>query len=302
MTIHSDSPLLSSRIPSHLVVAALALAMALPCSRAFAASHGSGSGSGGHGRLIPLLPNGTPIEPSTYREESTESAEILDEGRWDWSVDLVGGAMDRIDRLNSSTVEWAHAEVRRGVGRGLEVGAAAESWNRGLVHQGALAQSVQESGYGPTTLSVRERLSAAGSPGLAASAGVRVRLPGSLDGPGAHVAEGGVFLPVTFPLGESTHLGTTLEGNVVPDALDSGRHFEGVSSMELSHDFADHFSGRVEAVGVWYGEAGRPALGVVDTGFSVDPAPHVGITLGGSAGLSGGTTELGWFGRLSVHP
>ena len=72
--------------------------------------------------------------------------------------------------------------------------------------------------------------------------------------------------------------------------------------MELSRDLTDHFSGRIEAVGVWYGETGRPWLGVMDAGLSVDPAPHVGITLGASGGLSGGTTELGWFGRLSVHP
>jgi hypothetical protein len=123
-----------------------------------------------------------------------------------------------------------------------------------------------------------------------------------MDGPGVHVAEGGAFLPVTFPLDPRTRLGTTIEANFVPDALDSGRHLEGVSSLELSRDFADRLSGRVEVVGVWYGEAGRPLLGVVDTGLSVDPVPYVNITLGAAEGLSAGTTELGWFGRLSVHP
>jgi len=123
-----------------------------------------------------------------------------------------------------------------------------------------------------------------------------------VDGPGAHVAEGGAFLPVTFPLSPSTQLGTTLEADVVSDALDSGRHVEGVSSLELAHEFTDRFSGRAEVVGVWYGEAGRPFLSIVDMGISVDPVPHVGLTLGASGGLSGGTTELGWFGRLSVHP
>ena len=312
MAIHSTMPSSPRAIPSHVATALLAAAMVLAGSPALAANPagnpGSGHpgpgnpGSGAHGRLLPLLPDGTPVEPSTWREESTESTEILDGGRWTWELGLIGGSWDRAESLNSSSVEWAHAELRRGLGAGLEFGAAVESWDRGIVREGDLASSVQESGYGPTTLDVRRRLTDAGSSGARACAGVRVRLPGAVDGPGAHVAEGGVFLPVTFPLDAGTNLGTMLEANIVPDALDSGRHVEGVSSLELSHEFTSRLSGRAEVVGVWYGEPGRPLLGVVDTGVSIDPVPHVGLTIGATGGLSGGTAELGWFGRLSVHP
>ena len=307
MSILSTPPASSCRIASLLAAATLVLASLLASRPASAAGRpgdpvSGNPGSGAHGRLLPLQPNGIPIEPSTWREESTESTEILDEGRWNWEVNLVGGSWDRAEGLDSSTLEWAHAEARRGLGAGMEIGAAVESWDRGEVSEGGLAQSVRESGYGPTTLKLRRQLTAAGSTGPRACAGVRVQLPGSVEGPGAHVAEGGVFLPVTFPLDPSTQLGTTLEANVVSDALDAGRHLEGVSALELSHDFADRLSGRVEVVGVWYGEAGRPLLGVVDTGLSVDPVPHLGLAVGATGGLSGGTAEWGWFGRLSVHP
>ena len=302
----------SSRLTRHLTVAIVALAIVLASSAAFAANGaggppsgtpGSGNpGSGRHGALLPILPDGTPIEPSTWREETTESTELLDEGRWSWEVDLVGVSGDRAGGLNSNAIDWAHAEVRSGLGSGLQLGASIESWERGDVQEGALAQHVIEAGYGSTSLDLRRRLTGTESTGPRACVGVRVRLPGSSEGPGAHVAEGGAFLPVTFPLGASTSLGTTIEANVVSGALDAARHLEGVSSLELSHDFTDRLSARAEVVGVWYGEPGRPALGVVDTGLSADPVPHLGLTLGATAGLSGGTSELGWFGRLSVHP
>ena len=284
-------------------IARVALAVLLGShSTAHAAASGHSQGPPGHGRLLPLLSDGTPIEPSTYRAESTEDPECLEGGQWDWGVDLVSGSMDRLDGLRSRSLECMNLEARRGLGHGLQIGARAESWSQEQVQQGALAQSVRASGIGPTTLTALQRLSGDGPTGPRVAAGVRLRLPGSSGGPGTSVAEGGVFVPVAFPLGESTRLGTMIDADVVHDALDSGRHLEGVSSLELSHDVAERVSVRVEAVSVWYGETGRPWLGVLDAGFSVEPAPHVGITAGASGGLSGPTTDLGWFGRLSVHP
>lgn len=306
----------SSRFAGPRTLAILALATALANSPVLAADHsggppsgtpgsgrpGSGNPGGGHGPLLPILADGTPIEPSTWREETTESTEILDGGSWNWEVSLVGASWDRTAGLNSNAVDWAQAEVRRGLGDGLELGASVESWDRGDVQEGVLAEHVIEAGYGSTSLDLRRRLTGAESTGPRACVGVRMRFPGSTEGPGAHVAEGGAFLPVTFALGPSTRLGTMLEADVVSGALDSARHLEGVSSLELSREFTDRLSARAEVVGVWYGEPGRPVLGVVDTGVSVDPLPHLGLTLGATGGLSGGTTELGWFGRLSVHP
>jgi hypothetical protein len=262
----------------------------------------SNSGSSSHGHLLPLLTDGTPIEPSTWREETTESAEILDEGRWSWELNLVGGSWDSAQGMDSNELDWVHAEVQRGLGRGLQAGVTVESWERDVVQQGGLAQSVSEAGFGPTTLDLRQRLTGEDAPGPRACVGVRVRLPGSMEGPGAHVAEGGAFVPVSFPLGPRTNLGTTLEANVVSNALDTGRHVEGVSSLDLAHEFTDRLAAHAEVVGVWYGEAGRPLLGVVDASFSVDPVPHLSLTLGAAGGSSGGTIERGWFGRLSVHP
>ena len=302
----------SHGIADQLLVAVVVMCTVLAGSTASAQGRGgsnpgsgtahSNSGTSSHGHLLPLLPDGTPIEPSTWREESTESTEILDEGRWSWELNLVGGSWDSAQGIDSNALDWLHADVRRGFGRGLQAGVTVESWERDEVREGALAQGVQEAGYGPTTLDVRQRLTGEDAPGPRACVGARVRLPGSLEGPGAHVAEGGAFVPVTFPLGPGTNLGTTLEADVVSDALDTGRHVEGVSSLELAHEFTERLEAHAEVVGVWYGEPGRPLLGVVDTGFSMDPVPHLSITLGAAGGLSGGTIERGWFGRLSVHP
>lgn len=265
-------------------------------------SSGAGSGFGqSHGRLLPLLPDGTPVEPSTDRAEFTENADVLDAGRTDWEVNLAGGAVDRLSTLHSNTLELVHVEGRRGLGGGLEFGAQVEGWNRVAVQQGATQQRVEESGYGPTTLTLRERLVAGGDTATCVSLGAHVKLPGASDGPGTRVTEGGVFMPASFALGGSTHLGTTLAADVVSNALDAGHHLEGVASVELSHDFGDHLSARGEAVSVWYGETGRPWLGVLDAGVTVEPVAHVGLTLGVATGTRGGFSDVGGFGRVSVH-
>jgi len=116
------------------------------------------------------------------------------------------------------------------------------------------------------------------------------------------VAEAGLFVPISFPLGKQTRLAAMAEGDVIPDAIDAGRHLEGVASLELSGDFTDRLSARCEAVSVWNGESGRPWSGSLNGGVSLDAFSHVGLTLGVSAGTSGGLGDLGCFGRLSVHP
>src|SRR5438552_18025101 len=74
------------------VFAMLVIALLSPC--ACAAS--SGKRGGRHGPALPTLPDGTPVEPSTYRAETTESAEILGGGILDWELDWVGGEARRI--------------------------------------------------------------------------------------------------------------------------------------------------------------------------------------------------------------
>ncbi len=281
------------------------LAFALLPAAAGAAGRPSGSGATPpakqHGRLLPVLPDGTPVEPSTDRAEFTESADVLEEGRWDWNVDLVGGATNRIGTLEASSLDYMHAELRRGLGNGLEFGARAESWTRTVADQGDLGQTLDESGYGRTVLTLRQRLAAGDSTRPAVAIGARVQLPGAASGPGTHEVEGGLFLPVSFPLGEDTRLGAMAEADLVSNVFDTGRHLEGASSIELSHDFGERVSARCEAVSVWYGETGRPWLGTLNAGISVDALPHVGVTLGGSGGWSAGTGQAGWYGRLSVH-
>lgn len=259
-------------------------------------------GSGrGHGKLLPVLPDGTPVEPSTDRAEFTESAEILEDGRWDWNVDVASGAVDRLDVLHTNDLEWMHVEVRHGIGNGLEWSARAESWNRVAVQQGAVRQELEESGLGPTTLTLRQRLTGGADSVLSACVGVHVKLPGAATGPGTRAAEGGVFVPASIPLGDDTHLRATAEGDMVSDALGTGYHLEGVTSLELSRDIGERLSVRCEAVSIWYGETGRPWMGVLDAGLSADPAPHLEITLGAATGIRGSTADLGGFGRVSVH-
>lgn len=288
-------------------LAVTASVLAGPTARAAGNPTGHGSGTGGtgsggsHGRLLPRLPDGTPVEPSTDRAEFTESGEILESDHWDWDLSLIGGSVDQLAALHSHSLEAMHAEVRYGAGNGLELDARVEGWNQVAVQQGALRQQVTESGYGPTTLSIRQRLVAGGDSAMSACFGAHLRLSGANDGPGTRATEGGVFVPLSIPLAGSSHLGAMVDGEVVSNALDSGHHLEAATSVEFSHDFGERLSARCEAVSVWYGEAGRPWLGTLNAGFTVDPVPHVGITLGGSVGTRGQTRDVGCYGRLSVH-
>jgi hypothetical protein len=285
-------------VPALIVLAALAPAL---CDAAGRGKSGSPPGKG-RGPVFPTLPDGTPVEPSTYRVETTESADVLTDGSTDWEVDAVGGSVDRLEALQASSLEWVHAEVRRGVGAGVELSAQAETWNQVVVQQGALRQSVPQSGYGPTTLTLRQRLIGGGDSGPTSCLGFRVRLPGQANGPGTRVAEGGVFVPISFPLGKRARLAVMGEGDLVPNALDTGRHVQGIASLELSRDANEWLSFRSEAVSVWNGETGRPWTGSLNAGVSVDPLSHLELTLGAAAGWTATTGDVGCYGRLSVHP
>ncbi len=255
----------------------------------------------GHGQLVPVLPDGTLREPSTDREELTDDPYVLDEGDWDWDLSLVGGSADQIGTLQTRSLEVMHAEVRHGLGHGLEAGILVEPWNDDRVEQGVDLVPVQERGIGPTTLRLRQRLAGAGEghAGLAASAWVR--FPGASDGPGPRAVEAGAALPWAVPLGGGTRLGGTFAGDWVANALDDGHHLDGIASLAVTRQANAHLSGWIEAGGVWSREHDRPVLGVVDGGFTWEPVPHLGLTLGASGGVGGGASDGGLFGRISVH-
>lgn len=276
---------------------AVLFALSLVPQPSRAASHNR---TGGAGQLLPVLPSGELREPSTDRAESTDYPDITEPGGWDWDVSVVGGSADRIGELHTRSVEWAQIEVKHGLGRGLELSGQVEPWNQARVEQGIAGIPDDASGYGPTTLRLRQRV--AGSEGhLAVSVSPWVRLPGSPDGPSTSLSEGGVSLPFAIPLGEAARIGGMIEAALVADAASDQRHAEGVGSLETARDLTERVLVRVEAVSVWSAESNRSWLGVLDGGFSWEVAPHLGLTLGISAGLGGGATDVGSFGRLSVH-
>jgi len=271
---------------------AVLLALSLLAPPSGAVSHGPPSGTGpsgrGKGRLLPLLPNGELREPSTDRTEFTDSPDITEAGAWDWDLAVADGAVDRIGTLGTRSVDWAHVEVKHGLGHGLELSGQIEPWNQAHVEQGAARTSVDASGYGPTTLRLREHL-AGGEGHVAIAVSPWVRLPGSPDGAATRLTEAGVSLPYAVPIGDATRIGGMIETALVADAATDQRHAEGVASLETVRDLG------------WSGESHRPWLGVLDGGVSWDLESHLGLTLGVSAGLGGGARDVGGFGRLNVH-
>ncbi len=256
----------------------------------------------GQGRLVPVLPNGVLREPSTDREELTDDPYVLDEGDWDWDLSLVGGSADQIEgNLQARSLEVMHAEIRRGLGHGLEADVLLEPWNVDRVEQGVDAVPVEERGFGPTTLRLRQRLAGAGEGHAALTVSAWGRLPGAPNGPGSRVAEAGAALPWAVPLGKQTTLGGTFEADWVANALDSGHHADGVASLALTQQMGPRLSGWIEGGSVWSREAHRRWLAVVDGGFTWEVVPHFGVTLGVSGGQGGGVTDAGLFGRISVH-
>ncbi len=291
------------RSPHAMGAVLLALCLAHPpaCGAAPKSPNGPTPPPRGNGRLLPVLDNGILREPSADRAESTDSPDLLGPGDWDWDVSVVEGSLDRIGQQHASSADWMHVEVRRGLGHGFETGVNVESWNDARVQQAPVGRSVQEGAFGPTTVRARERLAGGGEGRFAMSTSAYVRLPGARNGPSPRVVEGGVSLPLVVPLGEDTHLGAMVASNLVARVLTEGHQLEGVASLALSHDFGERLSAWIEPVSVWSGEGDRPWLGTLNAGFSLEPVAHLGVTLGASGGIGSGTTDVGGFGRVSVH-
>jgi len=279
----------------------LCLAPGHPCNAAPKPRGGGTTPPGrGNGRLLPVLDNGNPREPSADRAESTDSPDGPDSTGWDWDVTTMEGSLTRIGLQHAYSAEWMHAEVRHDLGNSLVAGVSVESWSTTSVQQAPLGQSVRESGIGPTTVRLTRGLAGVGEGHFAMAVSSFVRVPGARAGPGPRTVEAGVSLPLEVPLGENTRLGAMVASNLVPNAISDGRHLEGVASLAVSHDFWDPLSGWIEAVSVSSG-GDRPWLGVLNAGFSLEAVPHIGLMLGASGGIGGGTTDVGLFGRVNVH-
>lgn len=292
-----------------LLAAALSalLIAALPSAPARAAGpppgHGhrpTNPGQPGRGELLPLLPDGSPATPSTYFTEATEHADVLDPGDWEWDVSILSASADWLDSKPSQSLEWMHADVRRGMGHGLELAARAETWDHASVSQDSVNSMLEESGFGATTLYLRRGLIE--DQGAATSCvGLLLRIPGSAGSPSTHAVEGGAFVPLWLRLNERSRLGMMLKAEWVGGVFDTSHHLEEIASVEWDRQLSERLAVRGEAVSVWFGEQDRPWLGVLDAGLSIEPLPHFGLMLGATSGTSGGVSDAGAFGRVSIH-
>jgi hypothetical protein len=281
----------------------------LSCAEsAAAAGHKPHLGPGGTppprglGHLLPILADGDIREPSTDRAEATDDPDVLDAGDWDWDVSLASASADDIAGANTASFEVMNIDLSRGVAGGFGLGVRFEPWSTGQVEQGAAQTRIKASGLGPTTLSLRHGLFGGGDSshvGLAISGWGR--LPGQPDGPDTQSGEAGLSLPFAVRLDSKTKLGVMVEGDWAADAFDQSHHVDAVASIALKRQAARHLSTWIETVSVWSGEAGRPWLGVVDGGTTLDVMGHLGLTLGACGGLGGGVGDVGVFGRIGVH-
>ena len=156
---------------------------------------------------------------------------ILDAGHAQLEVGLADAVFQRSGGAHEDTYALAAAELRVGLTRRFEVSAAWSPWIIDTTRGGD-----RLTGVGDATLALMGALTDPDGKGLAVSAEGFVTAPTATHGLGAGGWTGGLRLPISAPLGDSS-LGLAPEVDVLRDAGGGGTHLAWVGVGSLSHAF-----------------------------------------------------------------
>jgi hypothetical protein len=262
-------------------------------------SGGSGRSRGGHLGKGVLRPGDFERQTSVSHTEVTESPTTHKKGQWWAEAGLVGYSRDASDSLRTENAEFAPLSAGYAFTDRFEV--TATGTPIGLDRVRDLSTNVLTHNTSTAALGVHAKSCWIGSDTTAFSMGssFTVSEPARTDttSPGVELA---VRVPVAIALPGEVTLGAMVESALRNDPDGLGHHGEYLESLALSRDLAPGLSGFVEVLHVSSTLVGQPSLSAFDLGLDWTPVPHLGVGIGGSLGSSGGHSDDGVFGGISL--
>lgn len=216
-----------------------------------------------------------PVRPlSTDRPDTTESARTVDAGHFQLEMDAARVTIDE----GQKGLSFAATNLKFGLTHFWDVQLILET----LVGHEALPD--YGFGYGDTTL--RTKLNLFGNDeDLALGLMPWVKFP-TAGRRGNDAVEGGLIVPLGFPLPLELSGSVMAEGDVMADEDGEGRHFELLTSASVGRDVYGPLAAFLEVAGVYSAESGADYSLVLNGGLvllvtddvQLDAAAGVGLT------------------------
>ena len=233
-------------------------------------------------------------ELSTDRPDTTESAYTVDAGHLQIEMDIVSYTRDRhTPERDGGSESWAFAtsNVKLGLTNSLDFQLVIP------VHQRI---SGGRSGFGDLTFRLKKNIWGNDSGNTALAVMPYIKVPTGTDELGGNdEVEGGLIIPFAAALPADWGFGAQIEIANFADDDGSGRHFEFLASVTVSHAIVGELGGFIEFVSVAGPETDW--LASFNAGLTYGATPDLQLDAGINIGLTRATEDLTAFLGMSIR-
>ncbi|HEU4725543.1 MAG TPA: transporter [Candidatus Eisenbacteria bacterium] len=237
----------------------------------------------------PVLANIAPSqvharELSTDRPDQTESPYSVEAGRYQAEFQLLSAASGPDG--GGTAWQFVGLNLKRGLSRSTDLQLVLS----GL--ESIPTPGGRNHGTGDATLRLKWNARGNDAEGLAWGLMPFVSFPTGSESFTAGGFEGGLILPVAFPLSGETGMGLMLQGDIVRDAVGSSTHLEAFATATVSRALAGSLGGFIELAARFRPEDEGPREVMLDLGTTYGVGEDVQWDAGVQCGLSEGAEDL----------
>lgn len=216
---------------------------------------------------------------------------VLDQGRFQVELSAADITRDKSGGATTTTTLYGDLGLRYGLTPRLELQLA---WSPYVRVKLSGAGGSRVSGSGDLTLAVRRSLANPDGAGLSVAVQPFVVAPTGTDGIGSKPWRGGVALPVSVAISDTTDFGVTPQIEAAPDSNDDGTHVSASVAVGVSHALGPVSLGLEFWAQTDNDPDGRKTPASLDLSAAWIPpaAPDLQLDIGVNRGLNGDTPDV----------
>lgn len=230
---------------------------------------------------------------STDRPDQTESPYTVERGRYQAEFQLVSAA--RGPGGGRGAWQVAGLNLKHGISGAVDLQLVVSGF------ESIPSAGGREQGTGDLAVRLKWNVRGNDSDGLAVGLMPYVSAPTGSEAFTAGEFEGGLIVPVAFPLSEEVGVGLMAQGDVRRDAAESGTHLEALVTATASRGLVGSLAGFVELAALFLPESEGQREVMLDLGATYGVGPDAQWDAGVQFGLSEGAEDFRAFLGLSIR-
>ena len=233
---------------------------------------------------------------NTDRPTKSNSPVTVDAGRFQYETDLVNYTHSNAGGASSSEIVAFDPVLKVGLTDhvDLELQFTGYNWTR----ETAGGQTTRADGVGDLIL--RTKINLFGNEGGPAAAIIPyVKFPTARPPIGNNTTDGGVIVPITYPLPLDFTLLVEPEVDVIRNATNGGHHFNFAQLLNISHPIGTQLTVYGEIYSALGTDKSTPAIYTFDTALAWLVTPNLQLDVGANIGLNSAAPNLQLYAGIS---